>query len=81
MQQQVSKLIYNLAFDSGVRQKLAELDFPATLEQNFIELNHQLLDKYKDEYNANDSLQQKLSKIVKNHAKHANDDAIKEIIK
>ena len=46
-----------------------------------MELNQRLLEKYKDEYSTNDSLQTKLSKIVKNHAKHANDESVKEIIK
>ena len=46
-----------------------------------MDLNQRLLEKYKDEYGANDTLQTKLSKIVKNHAKHQNDDTIKDIIK
>lgn len=77
----IVKLLYNLAFDPRVRQELAESEIFSKLDEMFLELNNELLEKYKSEYDENAPLQEKLAAIIKNHNGRAEDDEIKAIMK
>ncbi|CAL6023694.1 Kinesin-associated_protein [Hexamita inflata] len=77
----ITRLLFNLSFNPQVRTELGDQGICQRLDDQFMEWNSQLLQKYQKEFDPNMTLQEKLAIVIKNHPNRKADPEIMEILK